>query len=93
MSALPESERTPLLENGRQNHQNESLARRFAAIVKAEGEPSWGASYKSFIFGTYLNVLLIFIPLSFLSHHLHWDAALRFTFSFIAIIPLAKVSL
>lgn len=93
MSALPESERTPLLENGRENHQNASLAHRFAAIVKAEGEPSWAASYKSFIFGSYLNVLLIFIPLSFLSHHLHWDAALRFTFSFMAIIPLAKVSL
>ncbi|KAF9469298.1 Sodium/calcium exchanger protein-domain-containing protein [Collybia nuda] len=91
MSALPQSEQTPLLANGRENSQNTSMTNRFATIIKAEGEPSWGASYKSFIFGTYLNVLLIFIPLSFLSHHLHWDAALRFTFSFIAIVPLAKL--
>jgi Ca2+:H+ antiporter len=30
--------------------------------------------------------------LSFVSHHLDWDAALRFSLSFIAIIPLAKVA-
>jgi len=36
--------------------------------------------------------MLVFVPLSFLSHHLDWDAALRFSFSFIAIMPLAKVT-
>ncbi|GLB34724.1 putative calcium proton exchanger [Lyophyllum shimeji] len=64
---------------------------RAAAVVKAEHEPSWTASYKWFLFGSYLNVLLLFVPLSFISHHLNWDAALRFTFSFMAIIPLAKL--
>jgi len=37
------------------------------------------------------NVLLVFVPLSIISHHLDWDAALRFSFSFFAIMPLAKV--
>jgi Ca2+:H+ antiporter len=87
-----QSESTPLLANGREHRANASFAHRLSAIIKADGEPTWGASYKAFIFTSYLNILLIFIPLSFLSHHLNWDAALRFTFSFIAIIPLAKVS-
>ncbi|EDR14390.1 uncharacterized protein LACBIDRAFT_187790 [Laccaria bicolor S238N-H82] len=61
------------------------------SLVKAEGEPTWLASLNYFIFGTYLNVLLIFVPLSIIAHHLNWDAALRFSFSFLAIVPLAKL--
>lgn len=87
--SLPPSESTSLLHNG--SPPNRSFPQRIATLIKAEGEPSWLASYKWFIFGSYLNVLLIFIPLSFLSHNLHWDAAFRFSFSFFAIIPLAKV--
>ncbi|RDB21333.1 Vacuolar calcium ion transporter [Hypsizygus marmoreus] len=87
--SLPPSETTSLLANGSSRHR--SFSQRFSTLVKAEGEPSWIASYKWFIFGSYLNILLIFIPLSFLSHHLNWDAALRFSFSFIAIVPLAKL--
>ena len=64
---------------------------RVKRALKAEGEPTWGASFRWFIFGSWLNILLAFVPLSFLSHFLGWDAALRFTFSFIAIVPLAKV--
>ncbi|KAF9227753.1 Calcium/proton exchanger [Gyrodon lividus] len=36
-------------------------------------------------------MLLVFVPLSAISHNLEWDAALRFTFSFMAILPLAKL--
>jgi Ca2+:H+ antiporter len=68
-----------------------SLSSRFTSFVKAEGEPSWAASYKWFFFGSYFNVLLVFVPLCILAHHLHWDVALRFSFSFLAIIPLAKL--
>ena len=53
--------------------------------------PSFLASFKYFVFGSWFNILLVFIPLSFVSHHLNWDAALRFSFSFLSIIPLAKV--
>lgn len=75
-------------------HPNEHLpfATRVLETFKAEGEPSWAASYRFFFFGSWLNVLLVFVPLSFISHNLNWDAALRFAFSFIAIMPLAKVS-
>jgi Ca2+:H+ antiporter len=56
-----------------------------------QGEPSWFESYKWFFFSSYFNVLLVFVPLSVLAHHLHWDVSLRFGFSFLAIVPLAKV--
>jgi Ca2+:H+ antiporter len=60
-------------------------------IQPAEGEPSWSSSYRWFFFGSWLNWMLLFVPLSFISHILVWDAALRFSFSFFAILPLAKV--
>ena len=87
--SMPASETTPLLANGHDGHH--SFSQRIVAFVKAEGEPSWLASLKWFIFGSWLNLLLVFIPLSTLAHFLNWDAALRFSFSFIAIVPLAKV--
>ncbi|KAJ7076615.1 Sodium/calcium exchanger protein-domain-containing protein [Mycena crocata] len=60
-------------------------------LIAAEGEPFWGASFRFFLFGSYLNLFLIFVPLSVISHFLNLDAALRFSFSFVAIIPLAKL--
>ena len=89
--SLPTSETTPLLRNGGQSPDDRSFVHHFLDLVKGEGEPSWATSFHWFIFGNYLNILTIFIPLSFVSHNLNWDAAYRFTFSFIAIVPLAKV--
>ncbi|KAK2466757.1 hypothetical protein APHAL10511_001015 [Amanita phalloides] len=84
------SEISPLLPS--QNHPStSSFPVRISALFKAEGEPTWSQSFIFYTFGSYLNILLCFIPLSFLSHHLQWDAALRFTFSFMAIIPLARL--
>lgn len=85
------TDRTPLLENGNGAEPPKPFFRRFADTLSAEGQPSWLQSYKFFFFGSYLNVLLVFIPLSFFSHFLNWDAALRFGFSFVAIMPLAAV--
>ncbi|KAL5529559.1 hypothetical protein ACEPAG_5544 [Sanghuangporus baumii] len=89
------NERTALLNgNGDALNGNTAhlpFARRVLRTVKAEGEPSWAESYKFYFFGSWLNVLLVFVPLSFLSHWLDWDAGLRFLFSFIAIMPLAKL--
>ncbi|KAJ6502004.1 Sodium/calcium exchanger protein-domain-containing protein [Mycena sanguinolenta] len=82
------SETTPLL-NG--HGHNTTFLHRFTALIKAEGEPSWTSSFRFFIFGSYLNLFLLFVPLSATAHYLNWDAALRFSFSFIAIIPLAKL--
>lgn len=88
------TETSPLLENGGRHPDTDNLsfASRTASFLKGVGEPSWPESFKFFIFGTWFNILLVFIPLSFVSHYLNWDAGLRFLFSFMAIVPLAKVS-
>ncbi|KAG7448245.1 Calcium/proton exchanger [Guyanagaster necrorhizus] len=87
------SELTPLLPttNGLANGTRSSFIKRCSAVFKAEGEPSWLDSYKFFLLGSYLNVLLLFVPLCATAHYLNWDAGLRFSFSFIAIVPLAKL--
>ena len=87
--SLP-TDRTPLL-NGNGNSQSQTFSRRLAGFLKPEGQPGWLKSYKFFLFGSWLNILLVFVPLSAISHYMNWDAALRFTFSFIAIMPLAAV--
>jgi len=80
-----------LIQEGSPSALKKSFVHRTIDFFKAEGEPSWIKSYKFFILGSYLNILLVFIPLSFISHHLNWDAGLRFLFSFLAIVPLAKL--
>ncbi|KAG2041936.1 Sodium/calcium exchanger protein-domain-containing protein [Suillus americanus] len=89
---MTSSETSPLLENGGHSGQrNISLTRRIVNFMKGEDEPSWVESFNFFIFGTWFNILLVFIPLSFISHSMDWDAGLIFLFSFLAIVPLAKL--
>jgi len=92
---MPPTDRTPLLENGlgvNGHARRLSYKERIVSLFRGpEDQPGWIQSYKFFFFGSWLNVLLVFVPLSFISHNLGWDAALRFSFSFIAIIPLAKL--
>ncbi|KAG2146897.1 calcium proton exchanger [Suillus bovinus] len=86
------SESSPLLENGgHSGHRNLSLTHRVIHFIKGKDEPSWAESFKFFIFGTWFNILLVFIPLSVIAHNLDWDAGLIFLFSFMAIVPLAKL--
>ena len=93
---MPATDTTPLLENG--NGANgysprPSYKERIVGLFNIpEGEPGWIQSYRFFLFGSWANIMLVFVPLSFVAHHLNWDAALRFSFSFIAIMPLAKVT-
>ncbi len=87
----PPSERTALLTGENGHAPRQSFVQRALAVIEAKDEPSWGKSLRFFFLGSYLNVLLLFVPLSAVAHYLNWDAALRFSFSFIAIIPLAKV--
>ena len=91
LSRMPPTDRTPLLENGGGAQPPKPFFARLADSLSTQGQPSWLHSYKFFIFGSYLNILLVFVPLSIISHKLNWDAALRFGFSFIAIMPLAAV--
>lgn len=92
---MPPTDRTPLLENGHGVNvptRRLSYKERIVSIFSVpEGQPGWIKSFRFFFFGSWLNIMLVFVPLSFISHHLNWDAALRFSFSFIAIMPLAKV--
>jgi len=67
------------------------MGQRFSAFIKGEGQPGWFASFWWFFFGSWANILLLFVPLSAASHYANWDAAYRFTFSFLAIVPLAKL--
>ncbi|KAJ7080360.1 Sodium/calcium exchanger protein-domain-containing protein [Mycena belliarum] len=87
------SETTSLLPNGNGSgsHPNPTFAHRVKVLLAAEGEPTWLQSYRFFLFGSYLNLFLLFVPLSAVAHYMNLDAALRFSFSFIAIIPLAKL--
>ncbi|EKM82500.1 hypothetical protein AGABI1DRAFT_111112 [Agaricus bisporus var. burnettii JB137-S8] len=86
---MPATEDTPLL-NGHPT--GSSPFRRLVMFLKGkDDEPGWSDSLKFLVFGTYLNVLLVFVPLSAVAHYLNWDAALRFSFSFLAIVPLAKL--
>jgi len=89
------SDRTPLLPgttNGDSAHPPTTFKQRAAAFVNPAHGPSFAKSMRFFFFGTWFNVFLVFVPLSVISHHAGWDAGLRFTFSFLAILPLAKVS-
>ncbi|KAG1906218.1 calcium proton exchanger [Suillus fuscotomentosus] len=91
-STMSSSESAPLLENGgHTGHRNLTFTRRVINFMKGESEPSWEESFKFFIFGTWLNILLVFVPLSFISHNMDWDVGLVFLFSFMAIVPLSKL--
>lgn len=81
-------ERSPLL-----NGQPHSFTQRVVACVKPEGQPGFIKSYRNLFFSSYFNLFLVFIPLAGVSHYADWDAGFRFVFSFLAIIPLAKVRL
>ena len=89
------TDRTPLLENGNGVNAHEHRLSYWERLVNAftvpDDQPGWIQSSKFFFFGSWMNVMLVFVALSFVSHHLNWDAPLRFSFSFIAIMPLAKV--
>jgi Ca2+:H+ antiporter len=82
---MSSTEQTPLL-NGHPRARTSIMA-----FVRAEGEPSWLDSFRWFVFGSWLNLLLLLVPVAAAAHYLHWDAPLRFGLSFIAIVPLAKV--
>ncbi|KAL1409684.1 hypothetical protein Q8F55_003680 [Vanrija albida] len=74
---MPTQETTPLLGAQHSHHH----AERFNFI----------ASSKHLLLGSWLNLLLVAVPLSLLAEHLGWSATARFVTSFVAIVPLAKL--
>ncbi|KEP48334.1 calcium/proton exchanger [Rhizoctonia solani 123E] len=54
--------------------------------------PGWVESANNTVRHSWLNVFVVFIPLSWAAHWAHWHYSLIFSFSFLAIIPLEKLS-
>ncbi|KAH8983528.1 hypothetical protein EDB92DRAFT_1819454 [Lactarius akahatsu] len=80
------SKRTPLLVNDPL-----TLGTTFkTTTVKAQGQPTWSDSLKWLLFGSQLNTLLLTVPLAAIADYLDCDPQLRFGFSLIAIVSLAK---
>lgn len=89
---MPTSESTPLLPAG--GALSQATVKKFEPI----------GSTKHLLLGSWINLLLVAVPLSFIgmykvsetllivAEHLEWTASARFATSFLAIIPLAKVS-
>ncbi|WVQ71678.1 calcium/proton exchanger [Cryptococcus sp. DSM 104548] len=48
-------------------------------------------STRYLLLGSWINLLLVCVPLSFISESLEWSAGARFATSFLAIVPLAKL--
>jgi Ca2+:H+ antiporter len=46
---------------------------------------------KDMIFGKYINILLLFLPLGYISHIQGWNAQYIFWFNFLAMVPLASI--
>ncbi len=46
---------------------------------------------REILFSSYINALLVFVPLSFVSAANGWGAVQTFTFSFLSLIPLALI--
>jgi Ca2+:H+ antiporter len=75
---MPSSESSPLLPNSGGRHHGPKTF-----------DPIGSSRY--LIFGSWLNIMLVAVPLSFVADLLHWPAVARFSVSFIAIVPLAKL--
>ncbi|KAH7343682.1 Sodium/calcium exchanger protein-domain-containing protein [Rhizoctonia solani] len=84
-------ETQPLLPNGNGHHRELSFVQKVKEVIIAEGEPGWIESSRFIMLGSWFNILLVFVPLSLVADKLEWDAGLRFAFSFIGIIPLARL--
>lgn len=64
------------------------------------GRPSYNMSHaantilskgKAVLYSSYVNVLLVFVPLGILAYHLKWPPLAVFSLNFLAIIPLAAL--
>jgi Ca2+:H+ antiporter len=54
-------------------------------------QPTFIQSLKAFFLSSWLNVLLVFVPLGLVSDHVGWPGVAVFVLNFLAIIPLAKM--
>ncbi|GAA5820063.1 hypothetical protein JCM3770_002123 [Rhodotorula araucariae] len=67
------------------------LTELFVAERPIEREPTAMESLRAIVTASWLNVLLVFIPVGWALHFTHQDDTIVFVFTFLAIIPLAKL--
>jgi len=70
---------------------NFALGKLLEPEQKLAPAPTWTTSASNIFRYSYLNVLLIFVPVSWACHFSHQDPTIIFVFSFLAIIPLAAL--
>ncbi|QRW09870.1 Sodium/calcium exchanger protein [Ceratobasidium sp. AG-Ba] len=65
----------------------------FLARFRGEGRrvPGWSESAKNTLTQSWLNVFLVFIPLSWAGHWAGWNHSTTFAFAFLGVIPLTKL--
>ncbi|CAE7148402.1 unnamed protein product, partial [Rhizoctonia solani] len=89
--------------NGREHHHHHhfgdfnTIPRTKAFWAKFNGAgkkhvPGWIESASNTLRHSWLNLFIIFIPFSWAAHWAHWHYSLTFALSFLAIIPLEKLS-
>ncbi|CAO1629713.1 unnamed protein product [Sympodiomycopsis kandeliae] len=89
---MPANERTPLVgDNGLPMHRPESYPNRNSALHPPRGQPNTLSSFYWLLTNSWLNLLMVFIPLGFVAEKLKWDAVWIFSLNFLAIMPLAKL--
>ncbi|CAO1634687.1 unnamed protein product [Parajaminaea phylloscopi] len=93
---MPASENTPLVGNRNRDdlpmHRPQSHPSRFGNLLhSSHGHPSLVSSFRWLLTSSWMNVLLVFVPLGIVAEKLHWDAAWVFSLNFLAIVPLAKL--
>jgi len=100
---MSSSERSPLLGGNGSNSNSNSAAsatartgrrssagrRSSTALGSVDHQPSLLESFKNLFFYSYVNILLLAVPFSFVSHFAGWGATATFLTSFLAIVPLA----
>ncbi|KAB5589802.1 Calcium/proton exchanger [Ceratobasidium theobromae] len=72
-----------------------SRTKAFWARLNGQGKrhvPGWAESANNTLRHSWLIVFVFFIPFSWASHWAHWHYPITFSFSFLAIIPLEKLS-
>lgn len=90
---MPEDDTTPLLSGAR------IAPKQKKDRIMSIANPGWASGtagtiahkMQGIFLSSYVNVLLVFVPLGFLAEHLGWSPMAVFTLNFFAIIPLAAL--
>ncbi|GAA5968250.1 hypothetical protein JCM11641_003783 [Rhodosporidiobolus odoratus] len=63
----------------------------FVAERPIKNEPTWAQSFRAIVTASWLNALLLLLPVGWALHFTHQDDTVVFVFTFLTIIPLAKL--